>query len=198
MATTIAELNRQVTVRHYLTFKNGKGIPQKALDTSQVTYAKAEQISNSYLLEQMKVNFGEAWRFTLRWEISRILYPTDDILYNGKAYIINGIVNNDEGKKRWTVVTAAISNNTGATTTIPPLSIQTEWHSKGNVTIGGDAYKNWNGKILSYRDGLQYLVKRDGSAAGKEVNYDYATGLFTFPSSLPDLIDGEPVDIYFL
>lgn len=77
-------------------------------------------------------------------------------------------------------------------TTLPPI------HAKGNVVIGGPEYANYEGLILAFRDGTQFNVKRDGSAADREINYDATTGLFTYPTDVMELQPEETTDIYFL
>lgn len=73
-----------------------------------------------------------------------------------------------------------------------------EIHVKGNVPIGNRSYAYYPGVIIVFREGIEYNVKRDGSASGKEINYDANTGTFTYPTDIDPLQDDEATNIYFL
>jgi hypothetical protein len=195
---TIGGMNRLLTIQRIAMNKNEKGLPIKLLLSQQTTFAYFQQVSNSYTLQQMQVAFGEAWEAVVRYEPSRIISPNDIILYNGKSFTINGIWNKDEGNQQWSVIRCAINNKSGATSGGEVMRAQKEFHLKGDGIIGGVLYANWTGTIMAYRDGIQFTVKRDGSAQDKEINYDASTGLFTYPLDLMPLQPNEPTDIYFL
>lgn len=195
---TIASLNRLVTIQHIAIEKNEKGLPVKLLLSQQTTYAYFQQVTNSYTLQAMQLTFGEAWEAVVRYEPSRIIKPNDVIVYNGKSYTINSIWNKDEGNQQWTVIRCVINNKTGATNGGEPMKAQKELHVKGDTVIGGVQYANWTGLIFAYRDGIHFTVKRDGSAADKEINYDVSSGLFTYPADVYPPEPNEPTDIYFI
>lgn len=188
-------MNRVITVLRVVIGQNDRGLPIQILANNTTTYAKARQITNSYVLEQMQVTFGEAWEFTVRYEPNREIQLNDVILYNLQQFTINGITRLGEGNLQWLKIRCSLSNHSGESNMIRTIK---EIHVIGDVPIGGAEYSNWTGTIIAFRDGAQYRVKRDGSASGKEINYDSSTGVFTYASDTPPLEFDETTDIYFI
>lgn len=192
---TIASLNRMITIQHIAIGKNDKGLPVKFISSQQTTYADFQQVSNDYTLQQMQVSFGEAWTAIVRYQPNRIIGSNDIIVYNNKNFVINGIVPVEEGGLQWVVIRCAINNKSNNYEIMQP---NREIHVKGNVPIGNRSYAYYPGVIIVFREGIEYNVKRDGSASGKEINYDANTGTFTYPTDIDPLQDDEATNIYFL
>jgi head-tail adaptor len=114
---------------------------------------------------------------------------------SNKNFVINGIVPVEEGGLQWVVIRCAINNKSNTYEIMQP---KREIHVKGNVTIGNKNYAFYSGVIMVFRDGIEYNVKRDGSASGKEINYNVNNGTFTYPTDIDPLQDDEATNIYFL
>jgi SPP1 family predicted phage head-tail adaptor len=195
----ISELNRVITIRHVAIAANERLLPIKLITSSQTTFAKVKKLNGSYGLQQGQTNFSSTYDMTVRYEPSRVIANNDIIEYAGDKYTINDTTQQEEGNKQWVVIRCTKDDHSGQTSGIDDM-IQAikEIHETGNVVIGGADYSNWAGSIVAFRDGIQFTVKRDGSAQDKQINYDAATGLFTYPADLQPLQPKEPTDIYFI
>lgn len=103
---TIAELNRKITFNQYGFSQNEYGDNVKALVNTFAIWAKVEPISNSRTLEQLQVTYGEAYKVTTRYEVSRPISSNNEIIYESKVLSIAGIREDTEGSKKYNVITA--------------------------------------------------------------------------------------------
>lgn len=193
----ISELNRTVIIRHVAMVANERGMPVKLILSTQTTFAKVNRLSGGYGVQQGQQNFSSSYAITVRYEPNRIIANNDIIEYGGERFIINDVAQQDEGRLQWVIIKCTKDDHSGPTSGEPMLAIK-EIHVKGEVAIGGAGYENWIGSIIAFRDGVNFTVVRNGSAADKQINYNPASGLFTYPSDLAAPTPNEATDIYFL
>lgn len=199
MATTsIAKLNRPVTVKKYVFGQDDAGGNIKALTSSYDMLADVEMISNTYYLEQLQLKYGEAYRIKLRYEPSRILTPNDEIIYANNIHKIQGIRNDNEAAKRFVIITTSIGNSQSNTQTV---TTQKEYHyvaTGGETDFQDDTLKSWSGIILFFRDKSQFRVIRTGTPNTQQVLYDAAAGSFEFNTSIIPMAPQETADVYLI
>lgn len=198
---TIAQLNREITINKFVFGQDDAGGNIKILVASFNVMASIEPISNSYILEQQQLKYGEGYRITVRYEPSRLLTPNDEIIYNFQIHKIQSITNQLEALKRFLVINTSTGNsesNTGTGTVYQPVK-EYHWNAEGDeYTVQADDVKGWVGIMLVFRDKLQYMVIRSGTPLVSQVLYDQNAGTFTFSTLIIPLAPGETVDAYLI
>lgn len=196
---SISQLNRQITIKKYVFAQNDSGGNIKLLVLSYNLFASVEPISNTYILEQLQLKYGEGYKIVIRYEPDRLLTPNDEITYNGYIHKIKGIRYDNEAQKRFVILNTSIGNtqsNTGEGSIYIPLN---EYHY---TATGGESYfqddilKNWSGIILVFRDGVDYRVITTGTPTKKQALYNSTDGSFTFSTDIIPLSTGETIDVY--
>jgi SPP1 family predicted phage head-tail adaptor len=198
--TTIAQLNRQITIKKYVFGQNDYGGDIKVLVGSYTVFASMEMISNSYVLEQMQLKYGEAWKVTIRYEPSRIITPNDEVEYNGNVHKIQGSPKYDtEAQKHFITFNTSTGNTQSNSSTMQIFTKEFHYTATGGETSFQDDYlKNWTGLILLFRDKSQYRVIRSGLPSAQQGLYDSNAGTFMFNDSIIPFAAGETIDAYLI
>ena len=108
---TSYNLNRPIIINKYVFTQDDSGGNVKTLSDSYTLMADVKPISNSYLLQQMQVKYGEGYTITVRFEPSRLLTPNDEIVYKNGIHKIQSIKNQEEAGRRFVIITTETINN---------------------------------------------------------------------------------------
>lgn len=104
---TIDELNTKVTIKHYTTTQdNSTGKTNSSLTASREKWAKVEQLNGSKVLDNAAVSYKEAFKITIRYEVSRPTLTNYHVNYKNKEMIIHSVVAQQEGKQWFEIITA--------------------------------------------------------------------------------------------
>ncbi len=190
----ISELDRRVTIRTFIEGQDEAGGNIKALLSSYNVWAKVENISGSRTLENLQLQYSEAYRVTKRYERTRVVPNNAEVLYENDLLTIGAIRLQNEGDKQFEIITAyTSSSNVSASGTVTPVvSEQVNYISTGGeTTVQGTTGYN---VVLVFRDGMQYMTVT-GAPGDKQAQYDPATGLITFAYPMPADVQ---VSAYFI
>jgi len=102
----IATLNRRITINQYSFAQDVHGGNIKTLGGSYTVWASVEQRSGSRTLDNLQVQYKEVYKIVKRYEASRKLNMTDEIVYESATLSIGNIREVDEGKKKFIEITA--------------------------------------------------------------------------------------------
>jgi len=197
----ISELNRRITINTYLFGQNESGAPIKALNTTYQIWAKVEQKSGSRTLDNLGITYNEAYEVTVRYEGSRPLYKTNEIVYEDALLSIQSTNEISEGKKKWIKILAYSNGNNISASDSSFLNVAKMVHyeaSGGETGFQNDELiGDWN-VIIAFRDGVQYSYITSGTPTGKQVLYNKDDGTINFDTNLEAMKPGEISDIYLI
>lgn len=94
----ISEFNRRVTIRKYSFAQDDGGGNVKSLQTSYPIWAKVEPTAGNKTLDNAQIAYTKTFKLKVRWEQSRILDHTDEIVYNDNLLVIQNITKEVEGR----------------------------------------------------------------------------------------------------
>src|SRR4249919_520249 len=94
----ISEFNRRVTIRKYAFAQDDGGGNVKSLTSSYPIWAKVEPTAGNKSLDNLQVAYTKTFKVKVRWEQSRILDHTDEIVYNDNLLVIQNITKEVEGR----------------------------------------------------------------------------------------------------
>jgi hypothetical protein len=172
----------------------------KVLVSSYSLLAAIRMTSNTYVLEQLQMKYGEVFQVITRYEPSRTLTNNDEIVYGNQIFKIQSIALQDEAARRFNTITASVANssaNSGEEIVTPT----NEFHftaSGGETSVQSDSLIGWQGIIILFRDGVEYRVIRTGEPTMKQALYDSGTGTFTFNTGLVAMALNETLDAYLI
>lgn len=199
--TTIAQLDRQITINQFVFGQDESGGNVKALVSTFDIFASFEIISNSYLLQELQLKYGEGYKGVVRYEPSRILTPNDEIFYQNRVHKIQSIGYDNQAQKRFVIIIAKTSNSGSNSGSGVIVTTANEYHYIGigeEYSFQDDILKGWVGRILVFRDKINFRVVRTGTPGKEQVLYNSVDGTFTFSNQILPLATGETVDAYLL
>lgn len=118
-----SELNSMIRINKFLFGQDEFGGNIKSLTDYFYAWAKLEALSGSRLLDNLQINYTKAFKITTRYEASRPLIPTDEIVYDGFNYVIQSLTLLEEHRKNFNVIVAytmGAPSNTGDIIVTPP------------------------------------------------------------------------------
>jgi SPP1 family predicted phage head-tail adaptor len=115
----IAEFNRRITINRYEFQQNSYGGNIAAPVLSWQLWAKVEPTAGNRSLDQAQINYSKTFRITVRAEVSRPLFNTDEVVYLGNVLIVNSITREAEGRVNFLIMDTYTTNE-GAEPYIPP------------------------------------------------------------------------------
>jgi SPP1 family predicted phage head-tail adaptor len=119
---SINEFNRRIRVNKYISGQDDSGGNVKSLVEQFDIWAKLENMNGSKYLDNLQITYSKAFKITTRYESTRELISTDEIVYGGLTYSIQSLTQLEEGRKNFNVMiayTTGTESNTGDIITSP-------------------------------------------------------------------------------
>lgn len=196
----IATLNRRITINKYLFAQDASGGNLKALTDSYQVWASVEQKSGSRTLDNMQVQYKQAYKVIKRYEASRVLSHDDEIVYEDAILSIGAVIEKEEGRKRFNEIVAYSNGKTvsGSTEIIYTVAQLVHYVADGDeFGFQDDRLKGYT-LIIVFRDGVQFSYIITGTPIGKQALYDSTEGTIYFAESIGAMDPDEVVDVYLL
>ncbi len=183
----IGELNSRITIKTWGSDQDEIGAPVKVLAASYNMWAKVESRSGHLYVGQEQPLWNYDYKITFRYERSRPVASNSTIDYDNKRLAINSVSFENEGKRFWTVVRCATTDETISSTDgeiqpdlIRTLSTYSYTGTGSEVSFTTDLI---NKKIIgAFKDGVGFevLIESENvlTPVGKQVVYVQATGIF--------------------
>lgn len=104
----IGKLNRRIKVKSTgaPVIDEAGGVSNGAVVVDFETFAQVTPKKSTWLVMQGMEHLGNTYEITIRWASQRVLDVTKIIEYEGKDLILKGVVEQQEGKKRFLIITA--------------------------------------------------------------------------------------------
>lgn len=200
-------LSARVTIKRWTTIKNEFGglVPmevaswEKWADVKISNWQSADYTIASGVLN--KEYQQDKWQYDtniiLRYEKERPTKSNDTIIYEGNTYTIDSISINTESAKSFEIIKCSkIDQNINDdapmdTDNIKVANYTSEVGGEYIIVLPELIAKNVFG---AFKDGIQFVVKTTGSANGKEVKFNSATGELTWGQLFED---GEVATILY-
>jgi SPP1 family predicted phage head-tail adaptor len=191
--------NCRITIRKYIYGQDQYGGPIKEAVLIYAVWAEVKRLSGNRSMDNLQLTYDKTWRITKRHEVSRVLQPDDEIIYDTQTLSIQEVHPDNEGRQAYDIITAKSAPNTQSSDqpVIPTVTGDFHYVSPGGNYSFPTGELNFD-SILCFRDGIQYTVIISGDPSGKQVLYNQSTGVFEFDTDGPAMQLNEVVDVYFL
>lgn len=97
----ISDLNRKIIINSFAFGVTNFGGNSKILTGAYETWAKVEPNSGNRALDNLQIEYQQSFTITKRFELSRPLNNTDEIVYENNLLSIASVKEVEEGKKKW-------------------------------------------------------------------------------------------------
>lgn len=97
------KLNSLVTVNKYTFTQDASGGNEKALIDTYDLWSQLEPLNGSRILDNLGLTYTKAYKMTSRYELSRPMFNTNEVVYDGFVYVIQSVTQLEEGRRNFNV-----------------------------------------------------------------------------------------------
>lgn len=103
----IGRMRHRITIQHLIIVDQPGGGASEQWTDELTTWAKVEPLRSSRSLQDNQVELLDGYRFTIRWASDRTMDKKRRVVYAGKNWTINSIVQIDEAKRFYQITAIA-------------------------------------------------------------------------------------------